>query len=280
MSVKQRARQIGRRAAAGDLRPCRLERAARRPSPKPAPRRSGSRMGARTRWSTSAGSRGSQAEPLRIEAYEEDEVGDDEAVRRSCSNCWRSRPRATARSRRWRSTFATTPDPDRGYALAVLTGALTFKNVKPAMLRDVVDARGRSAPVLPQLRLCRRPRRNHRADLAASRQQDEELPSLTELIELFNTTSKAELPALIASLLTRAEINERWALVKLATGALRIGLSARLAKTALAEMSGKDAAGDRGGLARARDALRRPVRLARGQGRAARHRRTRRASIR
>ena len=29
------------------------------------------------------------------------------------------------------------------------------------------------------------------------------------------------------------EINERWALVKFATGALRIGLSARLAKTAL-----------------------------------------------
>ena len=34
--------------------------------------------------------------------------------------------------------FATTPDPDRGYALAILTGALTFKNVKPAVLRDVV----------------------------------------------------------------------------------------------------------------------------------------------
>ena len=60
------------------------------------------------------------------------------------------------------------------------------------------------------------------------------------MIELFNTTSKSEMPALIASLLTRAAINERWALVKLATGALRIGLSARLAKTALAEMSGKD----------------------------------------
>ncbi|MEO7223507.1 MAG: cisplatin damage response ATP-dependent DNA ligase, partial [Devosia sp.] len=58
--------------------------------------------------------------------------------------------------------------------------------------------------------------------------------------ELFNTTSKSELPSLIASLLTRAAINERWALVKLATGALRIGLSARLAKTALANMSGKD----------------------------------------
>ncbi len=57
---------------------------------------------------------------------------------------------------------------------------------------------------------------------------------------MFNTTSKSELPKLIAALLTRAGINERWALVKLATGALRIGVSARLAKTALAAMSGKD----------------------------------------
>jgi DNA ligase 1 len=39
--------------------------------------------------------------------------------------------------------------------------------------------------------------------------------------------------------LTRARIEERWALVKLATGGLRIGVSARLARTALAEMSGK-----------------------------------------
>jgi DNA ligase-1 len=34
--------------------------------------------------------------------------------------------------------FRETPDPDRGFALAVLTGALTFKNVKPAVLREVV----------------------------------------------------------------------------------------------------------------------------------------------
>src|SRR5690606_16710652 len=57
---------------------------------------------------------------------------------------------------------------------------------------------------------------------------------------LLNTASKAELPSLIGSLLTRAGSNERWALVKLATGALRIGLSARLAKTALAVMGGKE----------------------------------------
>jgi len=138
-----------------------------------------------------------------------------------------------------RSYFATTPDPDRGYALAILTGALSFRNVKPAVLRDVVTRE--VDPALFAMSY------DYVGDLGETialiwphHGATEELPSLTELIELFNTTSKAELPALIASLLTRAGINERWALVKLATGALRIGLSARLAKTALAQLGGKD----------------------------------------
>jgi len=135
--------------------------------------------------------------------------------------------------------FASTPDPDRGYALAILTGALSFKNVKPAVLRDVV-----TAEVDPHLFALSY---DYVGDLGETialiwphHGEQQDLPTLTELIELFNTTSKSELPKLIASLLTRAAINERWALVKLATGALRIGVNARLAKTALAEMSGKD----------------------------------------
>ena len=135
--------------------------------------------------------------------------------------------------------FRATPDPDRGYALAILTGALTFKNVKPAVLRDVV-----TAEVDPHLFVLSY---DYVGDLGETialiwphHGAQEDLPSLSELIELFNTTSKSELPKLIASLLTRAAINERWALVKLATGALRIGVNARLAKTALAELGGKD----------------------------------------
>jgi DNA ligase-1 len=135
--------------------------------------------------------------------------------------------------------FAATPDPDRGYALAILTGALSFKNVKPAVLRDVVVAE--VDPYLFAMSY------DYVGDLGETialiwphHGEQQDLPTLTGLIELFNTTSKSELPRLIASLLTRAAINERWALVKLATGALRIGVNARLAKTALAEMSGKD----------------------------------------
>mgnify|MGYP001253650453 CR=1 FL=1 len=137
-----------------------------------------------------------------------------------------------------RDYFRATPDPDRGFALAILTGALTFKNVKPAILRDVVERE--VDPYLFRLS------HDYVGDLGETialiwphhLSEGDELPSLTDLVELFNTTSKSDLPDVIAALLTRAEINERWALVKLATGALRIGLSARLAKTALAEMSG------------------------------------------
>ncbi len=135
--------------------------------------------------------------------------------------------------------FRDVPDPDRGYALAILTGALSFKNVKPALLRDVV-----LDEVDPNLFAMSY---DYVGDLGETialiwphQEMAEELPSLTKLINLFDTTPKTQLPRLIADLLTRPSISERWALVKLATGALRIGVSARLAKTALAEYGGKE----------------------------------------
>jgi DNA ligase-1 len=134
--------------------------------------------------------------------------------------------------------FKTTPDPDRGLALAILTGGLSFKNVKPAMLREVV-----AREVDPHLFALSY---DYVGDLGETialiwphHGGQEELPSLSGLVDLLDTTTKSKLPELLASLLTRAAINERWALVKLATGALRIGVSARLAKTALAEMGDK-----------------------------------------
>src|SRR6185436_10614472 len=42
--------------------------------------------------------------------------------------------------------FRDTPDPDRGYALAALTGALSFKHAKPGLIRDLIAAR--TDPVL------------------------------------------------------------------------------------------------------------------------------------
>src|ERR1700679_212667 len=37
--------------------------------------------------------------------------------------------------------FREVRDPDRGYALAALTGALSFKHAKPGLIRDLIAAR-------------------------------------------------------------------------------------------------------------------------------------------
>lgn len=42
--------------------------------------------------------------------------------------------------------FREAEDPDRGYALGALTGALSFKHAKPALIRDLIAAR--TDPVL------------------------------------------------------------------------------------------------------------------------------------
>ena len=39
------------------------------------------------------------------------------------------------------SYFRETEDPDRGYALAALTGALSFKHAKPGLIRDLIADR-------------------------------------------------------------------------------------------------------------------------------------------
>ena len=51
---------------------------------------------------------------------------------------------------------------------------------------------------------------------------------------------KAELPAQLAAWLDGLDETGRWALLKLVTGALRIGVSARLAKTAVAAIAGRE----------------------------------------
>ena len=132
--------------------------------------------------------------------------------------------------------FAEVPDPDRGLALAVLTGEMDISNVKPALLKETVLAEVDETLFAMSY--------DYVGDLGETialiwpHHGSGELPKLSDLVMLLNTTSKAELPKVIGRLLTNAAIHERWALVKLATGALRIGISARLAKTALSRMSG------------------------------------------
>jgi DNA ligase-1 len=62
-------------------------------------------------------------------------------------------------------------------------------------------------------------------------------PRLAEVVETLNATPKSELPAVVAGWLDASDASVRLALLKLITGGLRVGVSARLAKVALAELA-------------------------------------------
>ncbi|HZR85631.1 MAG TPA: cisplatin damage response ATP-dependent DNA ligase [Bradyrhizobium sp.] len=143
--------------------------------------------------------------------------------------------------------FREVGDPDRGYALAALTGALSFKHAKPGLIRDLISER--TDPVLFGLSY------DYVGDLsetvalmwpkigpssAHAGHNNPPPPTLTEVVTTLRTLGKTELPAQLARWLDELDETGRWALLKLVTGAMRIGISARLAKTAAAALGDKD----------------------------------------
>ena len=140
--------------------------------------------------------------------------------------------------------FAATPDPDRGFALAALTGDLSIAAVKPGMLRALMVER--MDPVLFGYSY------DYVGDLAETvslvwpdppaGDARRHSPSLSEVVAALQSASRSDGPAVLVRLLDAAGIPARYALIKLVTGGLRIGVSARLAKQALASLGGVDAA--------------------------------------
>jgi len=139
--------------------------------------------------------------------------------------------------------FRDTPDPDRGYGLAAIAGTLEVRNVKPAMLREL--ALERIDEVLFRYSY------DYVGDLAETislvwdNEKDVERsalaqPRLGEVISQMNALGRTEVRGYVRDLLDRLDASGRFAFIKLATGALRIGVSARLAKQALAELGEKD----------------------------------------
>ncbi|ODT89190.1 cisplatin damage response ATP-dependent DNA ligase [Phenylobacterium sp. SCN 70-31] len=141
-----------------------------------------------------------------------------------------------------RDYLRATPDPDRGWALAALTGELTFDAAKPAFIRKAVEARMDGQLFAWSY--------DYVGDLAETvslvwpaRPGANREPALNEVIEALRTASRAEVQRLIEGWLDALPTpRERWALLKLMTGALRVGMTARLAKRAAAEMGGVEAA--------------------------------------
>ena len=216
-------------------------------------------------------------------------------------------PRRNAKIRLMADYFRHVPDPERGWALAALTGALSFRHAKPNLIRGL--AAERVDPVLfglswnyvgdlsetvalmwpgpdpqpvngPHAEVAGgagpRSTQEGRASFEASPRsapQDEDggsdradegersaapgighnnpppdgepvapegpfphVPPLSEVVAGLATAGKSELPRLLATWLDGLDEIGRWALLKLITSELRIGVSARLAKTALASL--------------------------------------------
>jgi DNA ligase-1 len=137
--------------------------------------------------------------------------------------------------------FRQTPDPDRGLALAAITRDLDIANVKPAMLRGLVAERmdeqlfaysydyvGDLAETISLVWSAKEPSRANA------------IPTLGDVVASLSRASRSDAIRLVEKWLDQLDASARYALLKLVTGGLRIGVSARLAKQALAEFGNVD----------------------------------------
>jgi DNA ligase-1 len=203
--------------------------------------------------------------------------------------------------------FREVGDPDRGYALAALTGALSFKHAKAGVIRNLIAERtdpvlfalsydyvgdlsetvalmwpkassplpyaltalstaeepshwnpkeigapfpgrhGRARPGHPRSYLYEESktwmpgtRPGITSGWERSNPHSDPPPTLTDVVTTLRALGKTELPGQLARWLDELDETGRWALLKLVTGAMRIGISARLAKTAAAALGNKD----------------------------------------
>ncbi|WP_119390143.1 cisplatin damage response ATP-dependent DNA ligase [Taklimakanibacter lacteus] len=135
--------------------------------------------------------------------------------------------------------FRATPDPDRGWALSALTDGLPLRlpirktlatilapHVDPLLYRLSRDYVGDTAETVsllwPDARL------------------NEPPPRISDVVAEVSAASSREFPRVLESLLGRLDVKGRFALLKLLSGALRVGVSARLAKTAIAQTFGRE----------------------------------------
>ncbi len=179
--------------------------------------------------------------------------------------------------------FRTTPDPERGWALAALTGSLSFPHAKAGLIRSLIaeradpvlfvlsydyvgdlsetvalmwptsstparggggersEARGGKSSTNAQVCGPQTPSLPSPASEGGESEGGRKNLSLTTVIETLSTLGKAQLPRQLARWLDALDETGRWALIKLVTGGLRIGVSARLAKAAVGALGDKDA---------------------------------------
>ena len=176
-------------------------------------------------------------------------------------------PRRNAKIRLMADYFGHTPDPERGWALAFLTGSLSFRHAKPGLIRGLIEARAdptlfylswdyvgdlsetvalmwpKAGTILPREgtadsdAIAAGPGgAAHLPPMIGHNNPPPQVPALSEVVEGLASTNKIDLPRLVAGWLDALDETGRWALLKLITSEPRVGVSARLAKTAVAAL--------------------------------------------
>src|SRR5258708_15463207 len=189
-------------------------------------------------------------------------------------------PGRNAKLRLLTDYFRTTADPDRGYALAAITGALSFRYAKPGLIRTLIAERTDPAlfalsydyvgdlsetvalmwPARDQCHSSSWPGSSRPSTPTASHDAKDvdgrdnpriksgdghddvgraaHGPTLSEVLTKLASLGKSDLPAQLAQWLDDLDEVGRWALLKLVTGAMRIGVSARRPQNPAAAVGG------------------------------------------
>ena len=131
--------------------------------------------------------------------------------------------------------FRNTIDPDRGYSLAILTGNLKFNKLTSSKIKEITKKK--VDHLLFDLSY------DYVGDLAETvsliwpKTKKGKLPKLSNFIKNINKLQDSDVEEYFLDCLCIANKTERWAIIKLLSGGLRIGVSERLAKTSLSRYS-------------------------------------------
>src|SRR5947209_273217 len=130
-------------------------------------------------------------------------------------------PSRNAKLRLMTEYFRETPDPDRGYALAAMTGSLTFRHAKAGIIRALIAER--TDPALFALSY------DYVGDLSETValmwppppspfRGGTGAPTLASVVTTLAALGKSELPRQLSQWLDALDETGRWALLKLVTG--------------------------------------------------------------
>ena len=147
-------------------------------------------------------------------------------------------PARNAKLMLMRNYFLSTPNPDRGYALAALTDGVPVSFPLRRVLSEIGETR-----FDPELFRMSRDDVGDTAETVAliwpATEVPGDAPRLSDVVAALSSAGRSGHAALLTQWLDRLDATGRWALLKFLSGAPRVGVSARLAKQAVADAYGK-----------------------------------------